>query len=108
MNSRAPLSGVPAVSSRGAACGVARGIAGSRVTESIIVGFQLGYGAMLPFPGLRQKRAAMNRAEGCGLAAQRCDGAVSANVFQDGHAVHVRISPFFPGHELAAERFSIS
>jgi hypothetical protein len=50
----------------------------------------------------------MKWAEGRGLAVQGRDGAVSANVFQDGHAVHVRISPFFPGHELAAERFSIS
>jgi hypothetical protein len=96
-----------AASSRCAPCGVHRRIAGSRVIESLIVGFQLGYGAMLPFIGLRQEGAAMKRPEGRGLTAQRRDGAVSANVFQDGQAAHVRISPFFPGHELAAERFSI-
>jgi len=32
---------------------IGRRVAGSRVAESVIVGFQLGYGAMLPFAGLR-------------------------------------------------------
>jgi hypothetical protein len=103
-----PLSGTPAVGSRCAACGLHRGVAGSCVTESLIIGLQLRNGAMLPFLGLRQEGTAMKRPEGRGLSVQRRDGAVSANVFQDGHAVHVRISPFFPGYELAAERFSIS
>jgi hypothetical protein len=49
----------------------------------------------------------MKRPEGRGLAVQRRDGAVSTNVFQDGHAVHVRISPLFPEREFAAQRFSI-
>jgi hypothetical protein len=106
MNSRRALSVAPAVSSRRVARRVGRGIARSRVTESLIIGFQLGYGAMLPFPGLRQERAAMNRAEGRGLAVQRRDGAVSANVFHDGQAVHARISPFlFPGTNLRHNDF---
>src|SRR6187431_435164 len=82
------LSGAPAVSSRRAACGVNRSIARSRRTERLIIGFQLGYGAVLPVPGLRQERAAMKRTERRGLAVQRRDSAVPANVFQDGHAVH--------------------
>jgi hypothetical protein len=49
----------------------------------------------------------VKRPEGRGLAVQRCDGAVPANVFHDGQAVHVRISPFFPGDEFAAQQFSI-
>jgi hypothetical protein len=96
-----------AVSSRCAVRGVRRGVAGSRVTEGLIIGFQLRNRAMLPFPGLRQERAAMKRPEGRGLAVQRRDGAVSANVFHNGQAVHVRISPFFPEREFAAQRFSI-
>jgi hypothetical protein len=47
----------------------------------------------------------MKRAEGCGLAVQRRDGAVPANVFQDGHAVHVRISLSFPGTNLRQNDF---
>src|SRR4051794_5008922 len=95
----------PAVSSRGAACGVDRGIAGGHRTESLIVGFQFGYGAMFPFPGLRQKGTAVNRPEGRGLAVQRRDGAVPANVFHDGQAAHVRISPSFPGTNLRHNDF---
>ena len=61
---------------------------------------------MFPFPGLRQEGAAMKRPEGRGLAVQRRDGAVSANVFHDGQAVHVRISPFlFPGTNLRHNDF---
>ena len=48
----------------------------------------------------------MKRPEGCGLAIQRRDGAVSANVFHDGQAVHVRISPFlFPDTNLRHNDF---
>ena len=90
----------------GTACSVRWRIAGSRVAESLIVGFQLRNGAVLPFPGLRQEGAAMKRSEGRGLAVQRRDGAVSANVFHDGQAVHVRISPFlFPDTNLRHNDF---
>src|SRR5215207_5785952 len=84
-----------------------RAIACRRAIESPIVGFQLGYGAMLPFPGLRQEGAAMKRPEGRGLTAQRRDGAVSANVFQDGQAAHVRTPPSFPGTNLRQNDFRL-
>ena len=74
--------------------------------ESVKIGFEFGDGAMLPFPGLRQKGTAVKRPEGRGLAVQRRDGAVPANVFHDGQAVHVRISPFlFPDTNLRQNDF---
>ena len=57
------------------------------------IGLEFRHRAMLPFLGLDQERAPLQRTEGRGLAIQRSDGAIAAYIFQDGVSVHCSTLP---------------